>query len=143
MVGDTGEWEADDLPPQLPEVDTSDAGKILGVSINGEWSLIDQSSGYSTITGTPVKTGNNLYSYDEYILAVDTLNEFETVNPHLPIHGISEVYGEIIGESNTRKIDLSENIAFNTISASIPGDLFVWVTGKYVANVIKLIIKFY
>lgn len=50
MVGDTGDWEADNISGLLPEVDSADNGKLLGVS-SGVWSVVDAPSGgvnYST-----------------------------------------------------------------------------------------------
>ena len=56
-VGDTGEWEADELPPQLPDVDSTDNGKLLGVS-NGEWAVVEPpSSGGYNITSDETDTG--------------------------------------------------------------------------------------
>lgn len=70
-VGDTGEWEADDLPPQLPEVDQSDAGKVLMVGDTGEWEADDlpSSGGYditTTETATNIKIGGATVYVKEY-----------------------------------------------------------------------------
>ena len=37
MVGDTGEWEADEITGLLPDVDQSDEGSILKVNSSGKW----------------------------------------------------------------------------------------------------------
>lgn len=78
-VGDTGEWEADDLPPQLPEVDMSDSGSYLQVDENGEWGLGLPTFGY-TISDTPVDTGimidnRHLYAVMNTIWNQPALNE--------------------------------------------------------------------
>lgn len=67
MVGDTGEWEADDLPPQLPDVDTSDEGKVLTVNSSGEWDAEELSSGGYDITSTETDTGLKYNSSTIYV----------------------------------------------------------------------------
>ena len=66
MVSDTGEWEADEIVGLLPDVDSSDNGKLLGVS-EGEWGVVDAPSAGYDITSTEVDTGikigtNKLYA---------------------------------------------------------------------------------
>lgn len=69
MVGDTGEWEADDLPPQLPEVDQSDAGSFLAVDENGDWGLDIPSSGDYDITTTETATNIKIGGATVYVKA--------------------------------------------------------------------------
>lgn len=88
MVGDTGEWEADDLPPQLPEVDQSDAGSYLAVDETGNWGLDTPSSGDYDITATETATnikigGATVYvkSYPYVSSAVGTLITNDNIFP--------------------------------------------------------------
>lgn len=137
-VGDTGEWEADDLPPQLPEVDVSDAGKVLTVSDTGEWEVDEiASGGYSTVTNTSVNTGNNIFGFDEKIWVGNPPSEFGVISG-VVVHGIRSVSAML----NNTYTDLSGKIKHNG-SASYPGDVFAWEDGQYISGLTNMIIVYY
>lgn len=57
-VNSSGEWDAEDLPDQLPDVEPTDEGKILTVNSSGKWAAADPSSSYDLdYSTTEVKTG--------------------------------------------------------------------------------------
>ena len=66
-VNSSGEWDAEDLPDQLPEVESTDEGKVLTVNSSGEWIADDpQSSGYD-ITSTETDTGKKYNGSPIYV----------------------------------------------------------------------------
>lgn len=68
MVSDDGEWEAAELTGLLPEVDSSDAGKILSVNNDGEWDVENApSGGYTIPINTVTNTGNIINGKNEKI----------------------------------------------------------------------------
>lgn len=57
-VNSSGEWDAEDLPDQLPEVESTDEGKVLTVNSSGKWEADDlPSSGFNYSTNE-VDTGD-------------------------------------------------------------------------------------
>lgn len=92
MVGDTGEWEADDLPPQLPDVDVGDAGKVLMVGDTGEWEVDDlPSSGEyditTTETATNIKIGGATVYVKEYPYVDSSAGTLITNDNIFPLFG--------------------------------------------------------
>lgn len=54
-VNSSGKWAAEDLPDQLPEVESTDEGKVLTVNSSGEWAAADPSSSYDLDYSTTEK----------------------------------------------------------------------------------------
>lgn len=126
-VGDTGEWEADELPPQLPEVDESDAGKVLTVGDTGEWEADEiASGGYAIPSGVLTATGNTIAGYPEKIYIGDAPTE----QLALGFHNIIEIHAmEIDGSYRHVRKDLSADYGLssadngNLVQINDPGTL--------------------
>ena len=54
-VNSSGEWDAEDVPSQLPAVESTDEGKVLTVNSSGEWAAADPSSSYNLDYSTSEK----------------------------------------------------------------------------------------
>lgn len=54
-VNSSGEWDAEELPDQLPAVETTDEGKVLAVNSSGKWAAADPSSSYDLDYSTTEK----------------------------------------------------------------------------------------
>ena len=63
-VNSSGEWDAEDLPNQLPEVQTTDEGKVLTVNSSGEWAAVNPTSVVPSYHSTLLYTGTNFPSTD-------------------------------------------------------------------------------
>ena len=100
MVGDTGEWEADDLPPQLPEVDQSDVGKVLTVGDSGEWEANNlPSSGDYDITTTETATNIKIGGATVYVKAYPYVGS--SAGTHITNDNIFPVFGFVYRKGST------------------------------------------
>lgn len=91
MVSDTGEWEANEIVGLLPDVDSTDNGKLLGVD-DGEWAVVNPPSGGYTISSTEVDTGlklgNATIYCKQYDLVGNTVGTLITTDRIIPLMAV-------------------------------------------------------
>ncbi len=119
MVGDTGEWEADDLPPQLPEVDPADVGKVLMVGDTGEWEADELSAGGYDITDSERDTGLTIGGSTLYVkkFAVNSVTEFGQIAGTM---GIIPIFAILISNTACRSIQISKSSSGYCIFDEVP-----------------------
>ena len=66
-VNSSGEWDAEDLPDQLPEVESTDEGKVLTVNSSGEWVADDLPESNYNISSVEAKTNKKYNGVDVYV----------------------------------------------------------------------------
>lgn len=66
-VNSSGEWGAEDLPDQLPEVESTDEGKVLTVNSSGKWAAADLPESNYDITSVEAKTNKKYNGSDVYV----------------------------------------------------------------------------
>ena len=57
-VNSSGKWDAEDLPDQLPAVETTDEGKVLTVNSSGKWEPKEPTSASVVYSTSEVDTGD-------------------------------------------------------------------------------------
>ena len=99
-VNSSGEWDAEDIPNPLPAVETTDEGKVLTVNSSGEWAAADPSSSYDLDYSTTEKDTGKKWIDGSPIYSKVVYTATLTSGDNQINHGISNL-GKIISAHAT------------------------------------------
>lgn len=78
-VNSSGEWDAEDLPDQLPAVESTDEGKVLTVNSSGKWAAANPPASGINYSTNEIDTGDKWIDGSPIYCKVFSISDFITL----------------------------------------------------------------